>query len=78
MCRGIRGVSRLNVRLIRSDRGIWSVGCIGGIRRIRYDWIRSVRVPFAREVPVAPDFLKRVEISAGGKPVRVRFREHRV
>ena len=59
MCRGIRGVSRLNVRLIRSDRGIRSVGCIGGIRRIRYDWIRSVRVPFACEVPVAPDFLKR-------------------
>ena len=79
---GIRGVGRLNVRLIRGYRrdriigGIWVVRSIRVIRRNRHH--RSVRIAFAREVPVAPDFLQRVEISAGGKPVRIRFREHRV
>ena len=38
----------------------------------------GVRIPLAREVPVVPNFLQVVDISASGEAVGIRLREDRV
>ena len=81
----IRGVaSELRLHIVNS--GICRIYCwndirlrgIGIVIGFRKNDLRRVRIPLTREVPVASDLLQLIDISAGGKPVRFRFREDRV